>query len=173
MLDDIGADAIKTGMLATGEIDALAAALTPGAVPAVVDPVMVAKGGASLLDPAAVAAEALHHRSRGRSSCWNSRLEAEKLAAMTIRTVDDMEHAAASLRPGLRGGVADRRPPRYSVVTDVLATSLGVQRFRLERVTTKHTHGNGCTLASAIAIGLAQGMEIEAAVDRAVWMCAV
>ena len=170
VLDDIGADAIKTGMLYDeGIINALADALEDYGQPIklVIDPVMVAKGGAPLIDPAAVAA--LKRRVINLATIITPNLlEAEKLAGTTIRTVDDMEHAAASLLTlGCEAALITGGHLESSVLTDVLATSRGVQRFRSERVATKHTHGTGCTLASAIATGLAQGMEIEPAVNRA------
>ncbi len=170
VLDDIGADAIKTGMLYDEAIinvlaDALEAQDKP--VKLVVDPVMVAKGGAPLIDPAAVAA--LKRRIVNKATIITPNLpEAEKLAGMTIRTVEDMEHAAAALLTlGCEAALVTGGHLEASGLTDVLATSQGVERFRSERIQTRHTHGTGCTLASAIATGLAQGMEIEAAVQRA------
>ncbi len=170
VLDDIGADAIKTGMLYDEAIiNALADALEAYGEPVklVVDPVMLAKGGAALIDPTAVAA--LKRRVINLATIITPNLlEAEKLAGTTIRTVDDMEHAAAALLTlGCEAALVTGGHLESSVVTDVLATSRGVQRFRSERIATKHTHGTGCTLASAIATGLAQGMEIKAAVERA------
>jgi hydroxymethylpyrimidine/phosphomethylpyrimidine kinase len=170
VLDDIGADAIKTGMLYDEAIinvlaDALEARGKP--IKLVVDPVMLAKGGASLIDPSAVAA--LKRRIVNLATIITPNLlEAEKLAGMTIRTVDDMEHAAAALLTlGCEAALVTGGHLESEVLTDVLATARGVQRFRSERIATKHTHGTGCTLASAIATSLAQGMEIEAAVKRA------
>jgi hydroxymethylpyrimidine/phosphomethylpyrimidine kinase len=170
VLEDIGADAIKTGMLYDESIiNALADALEAHGKPIklVVDPVMLAKGGAPLIDPNAVAA--LKRRIINLSTIITPNLlEAEKLAGMTIRTVDDMEHAAlALLTLGCEAALITGGHLESQVLTDVLATSRGVQRFRSERIPTKHTHGTGCTLASAIATSLAQGMQIEEAVVRA------
>jgi hydroxymethylpyrimidine/phosphomethylpyrimidine kinase len=170
VLDDIGADAIKTGMLYDESIiNALADALEAHGKPMklVVDPVMLAKGGAPLIDPNAVAA--LKRRIINLSTIVTPNLlEAEKLAGMTIRTVDDMEHAAlALLTLGCEAALITGGHLESQVLTDVLATSRGVQRFRSDRIPTKHTHGTGCTLASAIAISLAQGMQIEESVVRA------
>jgi hydroxymethylpyrimidine/phosphomethylpyrimidine kinase len=79
-----------------------------------------------------------------------------------------MEHAAASLLTlGCEAALITGGHLESQVLTDVLATSRGVQRFRSERIATKHTHGTGCTLASAIATSLAQGLQIEEAVERA------
>lgn len=170
VLEDIGADAIKTGMLHDESIiNALADGIEYYGKPIklVVDPVMIAKGGAPLIDPGAVAA--LKRRIINLSTIITPNLvEAEKLAGMTIRTVDEMEHAAISLLTlGCEAALITGGHLESQVLTDVLATSSGVQRFRSDRIPTKHTHGTGCTLASAIATGLAQGMQIEDAVERA------
>ena len=170
VLEDIGADAVKTGMLYDESIiNALADALEAYGKPIklVVDPVMLAKGGAPLIDPNAVAA--LKRRIINLSTIITPNLlEAEKLAGTTIRTVDDMEHAAlALLTLGCEAALITGGHLESQMLTDVLATSRGVQRFRSERIPTKHTHGTGCTLASAIATSLAQGMQIEDAVERA------
>jgi hydroxymethylpyrimidine/phosphomethylpyrimidine kinase len=170
VLEDIGADAVKTGMLYDESIiNALADGLEHYGKPLklVVDPVMLAKGGAPLIDPNAVAA--LKRRIINLSTIITPNLlEAEKLAGMSIRTVDDMEHAALSLLTlGCEAALITGGHLESQVLTDVLATSRGVQRFRSDRIPTKHTHGTGCTLASAIATSLAQGMQIEEAVERA------
>jgi hydroxymethylpyrimidine/phosphomethylpyrimidine kinase len=170
VLEDIGADAVKTGMLYDESIiNAFADSLEHYGKPLklVVDPVMLAKGGAPLIDPNAVAA--LKRRIINLSTIITPNLlEAEKLAGMSIRTVDDMEHAALSLLTlGCEAALITGGHLESQVLTDVLATSRGVQRFRSERIPTKHTHGTGCTLASAIATSLAQGMQIEEAVERA------
>jgi hydroxymethylpyrimidine/phosphomethylpyrimidine kinase len=170
VLEDIGADAVKTGMLYDEPIiNALADALEAYGKPLklVVDPVMLAKGGAPLIDPNAVAA--LKRRIINLSTIITPNLlEAEKLAGTTIRTVDDMEHAALSLLTlGCEAALITGGHLESQVLTDVLATARGVQRFRSERIPTKHTHGTGCTLASAIATSLAQGMQVEEAVVRA------
>ena len=170
VLEDIGADAVKTGMLYDESIiNALADGLEHYGKPLklVVDPVMLAKGGAPLIDPNAVAA--LKRRIINLSTIITPNLlEAEKLAGMSIRTVDNMEHAAVSLLTlGCEAVLITGGHLESQVLTDVLATSRGVQRFRSDRIPTKHTHGTGCTLASAIATSLAQGMQIEEAVERA------
>jgi hydroxymethylpyrimidine/phosphomethylpyrimidine kinase len=170
VLEDIGADAVKTGMLYDESIiNALADALEAHGKPLkiVVDPVMLAKGGAPLIDPNAVAA--LKRRIINLATIITPNLlEAEKLAGTSIRTVDDMEHAATSLLTlGCEAVLITGGHLESQVLTDVLATSRGVQRFRSDRIATKHTHGTGCTLASAIATSLAQGLQIEESVERA------
>lgn len=170
VLDDIGADAIKTGMLhraevigaVCGEIEARA----PG-VPVVVDPVMVAKGGQALLQDAA--RQALRDRLLPLAAVLTPNVpEAEVLTGRAISTDADVEAAArALLAMGpkailLKGG---HRPG--SVVRDLLATRDGMDVYEAPRIETKHTHGTGCTLASAVATGLAQGRSLKDAVARA------
>lgn len=169
VLDDIGADAIKTGMLGdVAVVETVAAALDhAGTVPAVVDPVMVAKGGASLLDRAAIGAVKSLMIPRAALLTPNAP-EAAALTGLTIETTDDLRRAGeALLAMGARavlmkgGHVAGER------VVDVLMTAAGETSFEGERIDTRHTHGTGCTLASACATGLAQGMPLEQAVARA------
>lgn len=169
VLDDIGADCIKTGMLHTcAVIDAVCGVLEDKAkgIPVVVDPVMVAKGGANLLDLDACAS--LKERLAPIATVLTPNLpEAEVLVGHSIpdhRTM--VEAAEALLELGsdavlLKGGHLDG-----DVVRDVLATRSGTQTFESPRIDTRHTHGTGCTLASAVAIGLAQGGSVEDAVIR-------
>ncbi len=167
VLDDIGADAIKTGMLGDmATINAVADGL-PANVPVVVDPVMVAKGGARLLDADAVAV--LKTRLVPLASVLTPNLpEAEVLTGMKIPNVATMKAAAAALRAMgadavlLKGGHLSG-----DTVTDVLVTGDGVETFSDSRIDSRHTHGTGCTLASAIACGLAQGLTLTVAVTRA------
>lgn len=170
VLDDIGADVVKTGMLGdAATIAAVAEELVERipTVPVVVDPVMVAKGGARLLATDAVTALTRHLVPRARIITPNLR-EAEVLADMTIADRASMHRAATALlslgAPAvlLKGG----HLPGDTVV-DLLATEAGVAEMAAPRIETRHTHGTGCTLASAIAVGLAQGMELAAAVRRA------
>jgi hydroxymethylpyrimidine/phosphomethylpyrimidine kinase len=94
--------------------------------------------------------------------------EAEALAGRPIHTRDDLE-AVATMLLGLGANavlVKGGHLPGADVV-DVLATAHGVERFVSPRIDTRHTHGTGCTLASAIAVSLAQGFSISASVKRA------
>lgn len=169
LIDDIGVDAIKTGMLHSGPvIDTIVDVIEEKAmdVPLVVDPVMVAKGGHPLLDPSAM--QVLKARLILRAHLLTPNLpEAELLTGMTIKDVDDMHHAAEmllSLGPPavlLKGGHLASEE-----VVDLLATEDGVREFRSPRISSTSTHGTGCTLSSAIACGLAQGLDMEAAVVR-------
>lgn len=170
VLEDIGADTLKTGMLHSAPvIEAVVdviEALAPH-TPLVVDPVMVAKGGARLLEPDAVAA--LKRRLIVHASVLTPNIpEAEVLSGMTIRDPSEMRHAAQSLLTLgadavlLKGGHLES-----DQIIDVLATPDGLKTFEDVRIDTASTHGTGCTLASAIATGLAQGLDIVGAVTRA------
>ena len=168
VLDDIGADAVKTGMLgAAATVVAVCEMLEGRGLPLVVDPVMVAKGGTSLLTDAAIAA--LRGRLMPLAFVLTPNLpEAEALLGMAIPDEAAMHRAATALRalgPAavlLKGG----HLPGEAVV-DVLATASGTVAFRAPRIATRHTHGTGCTLASAIATGIAQGMALTDSVARA------
>ena len=170
VLSDLGADSIKTGMLGNGDvIEAVAQVLEKDAmgIPLVVDPVMVAKGGALLLDAAAV--EVLKSRLLPLAAVLTPNLpEAEALTGKTVGAVGDMAAAADALLAAgakavlLKGGHLDGR-----AVTDLLITADGSRRFESPRIRSRHTHGTGCTLASGVAVGLAQGLDLGAAVARA------
>jgi len=170
VLDDIGADAIKTGMLHDAAvIETVAAVLQQraSAVPLVVDPVMVAKGGARLIDPDAV--EALKRLLIARSTVLTPNLpEAETLCGKTIGDIAAMRSAGEKLLGlGCRAVLVKGGHLAGDLVSDVLVTAAGIRVWESPRIDTRHTHGTGCTLASAIAAGLAQGLDIEHAVDRA------
>jgi len=170
VLDDIGADAIKTGMLAdsatiTAVCDALAE-FGPG-IPLVADPVMVAKGGHPLLAPEAVAT--LKARLLPMAAVITPNIpEAEALSGLAIPDVPAMHRAAAALlRMGPRAVLLKGGHGTGAVLTDLLATAEGIEAFESPRLETRHTHGTGCTLASALACGIAQGMTLRGAVVRA------
>lgn len=170
VLDDIGADVVKTGMLgeaATIEVACDMLMRHVERVPVVVDPVMVATTGARLLAPDGLAA--LKRWLLPLACLITPNLpEAEALAGMAIPDLAAMHHAAqAMLTLGvpavlLKGG----HLPGEQVV-DLLATVDGVEEFVAPRIATRHTHGTGCTLASAVAAGLAQGLGLRDSVVRA------
>ena len=168
VLDDIGADVIKTGMLGdAATVDLVARLLEEFAIPAVIDPVMVAKGGASLLAVEAVAMVRDKLVPRAALLTPNAP-EAEALTGLAVATTDDLRRAGeALLAMGakavlMKGGhVAGER------VIDLLMTADGETVFEGERIAGRHTHGTGCTLASACATGIAQGLPLTAAVARA------
>jgi len=170
VLGDIGADCIKTGMLGDAEV---VRAVTEGldrfasGVPVVVDPVMVAKGGAALLAEDAVAAVIADLAPRAALITPNLP-EAEALLGRSIPDRAAMERAAADLLAlGCRAVLLKGGHMPGAVVTDLLATPAGIVAFSGSRIDSRSTHGTGCTLASAIATGLAQGLDLERAVRRA------
>jgi hydroxymethylpyrimidine/phosphomethylpyrimidine kinase len=170
VLEDIGADAIKTGMLGDAAvITAVCDTLMAHArgVPMVVDPVMVAKGGAALLANDALGA--LRDRLFPLASIVTPNLpEAEVLTGLAIENVDDMRRGADTLlRWGLPAVLLKGGHLRDDIVTDVFATPFGCELLQAPRIRSRHTHGTGCTLASAIATGLAQGMTLSESVVRA------
>jgi len=168
VLSDIGADVIKTGMLGDAATVTLAAELIGEAgVPAVVDPVMVAKGGASLLADAAIAA--LRERLVPQAALLTPNApEAAALTGLPAETTDDLRRAGeALLAMGARAVVMKGGHVAGERVVDVLMTPDGETVFEGERIESRHTHGTGCTLASACATGLAQGLPLAAAVARA------
>ena len=170
VLDDIGADAIKTGMLHDAAvIESVAAVIEARAaqIPLVVDPVMAAKGGAALIEPDAV--DALKRLLIPRAAVLTPNLpEAEILLGRTIDSLAAMQDAAhALLGLGCAAVLLKGGHLPGATVHDVLASAGGVRLWQSPRIDSRHTHGTGCTLASAIAAGLAQGLRVEAAVERA------
>ena len=167
VLDDLGADAIKTGMLKDAGIIAAVAEELPAGVPLILDPVMIAKGGAALLDLQAI--DALKQLLLPRTTVLTPNLpEAEALLGTEIIDLDGMKRAAElllGLGPGailLKGGHLPGE-----MVHDVLIDGRGLQLFSAPRIVSRHTHGTGCTLASAVATGLGAGLDLTDAVVRA------
>ena len=169
VLDDIGADAIKTGMLGdVATVEAVARLLDHAhGIPVVIDPVMIAKGGASLLATEAVGAVTSLLLPRAALLTPNAP-EATALTGLPTETTDDLRRAGdALLKMGVRavlmkgGHIAGER------VVDLLLTPDGETAFEGARIETRHTHGTGCTLASAVAAGLAQGLTLKDATARA------
>jgi hydroxymethylpyrimidine/phosphomethylpyrimidine kinase len=169
VLLDIGADAMKLGMLGSAEmIETVAEVLdaAPG-VPAVIDPVMVAKGGAALLDPAALDALRVLLVPRAALLTPNAP-EAAVLTGEAVETTDDLRRAGeALLAMGAAAVLMKGGHLTGNTVVDVLITPQGETTFEGPRAQTRHTHGTGCTLASACATGLAQGLPLDHAVARA------
>ncbi len=167
VLDDIGADAVKTGMLGDAAlIEAVAEVLRGLTCPIVIDPVMVAKGGARLLDPAAIGA--LRTLLPLATVLTPNVPEAEALTGLTITDEASVSRAiAALLAMGPRAVLLKGGHLPGEIVRDWLGTAGGVRRLDGPRIDTHHTHGTGCTTASAVAAGLAQGMALPDAVLRA------
>jgi hydroxymethylpyrimidine/phosphomethylpyrimidine kinase len=170
VLDDIGADAVKTGMLHDATvIETVAAVLAEraAAVPLVVDPVMVAKGGAPLIEPDAI--DALKALLIPHAAVLTPNLpEAEILAGRSIASLVQMQEVAAALLGlGCQAVLLKGGHLEGDEVHDVLVSAGGMRAWHSRRIATRHTHGTGCTLASAIAAGLAQGLPIDLAVEHA------
>ncbi|HYT64944.1 MAG TPA: bifunctional hydroxymethylpyrimidine kinase/phosphomethylpyrimidine kinase [Vicinamibacterales bacterium] len=167
---DLPPDAVKTGMLATAAIvEAVAAAIEGLDLPnLVVDPVMIAKGGDRLLREDAVGAIKAHLLPLAEVLTPNVP-EAEVLTGSPIRTIADMHDAAKRIRDlgprvvVVKGGHLQSRELENEVI-DVVCTPNGTIELRGARIHTTHTHGTGCTFASAIAAQLALGSSVEEAV---------
>lgn len=169
-LEDIGADAIKLGMLHSAElIDAVAEVLAEyPAIPVIADPVMVAKGGAALLQSEAVGALAnmilplaavVTPNTEEAAVLLGSAVEDEPAAERAARELSDRFDTAVLLKGGHLSGAG---------VQNLLAQPDGsVARFVSPRLDTQHTHGTGCTLASAISAGVAAGLPLNRAVSHA------
>lgn len=168
VVDDIGVQAAKTGMLASVEIiEAVATAIREREISnLVVDPVMVAKGGARLLHSNAIAALYRHLLPLATVVTPNIP-EAEVLLGRALVTLDDRRQAARELvalgprAAVVKGGHAD--DGAIDVYWD------GVEMVELEgrRIDTRNTHGSGCAFSAAIAAGLAKGDDPLAAVRAA------
>ena len=170
VLGDIGADCIKTGMLHSAEVIEAVCEVVEAEVaglPVVVDPVMMAKGGAALLEADAVAT--LKRRIVPLATVLTPNIpEAEALTGLAIADTDDMETAGLRLLDlGARAAFVKGGHMPGEMVHDVLVSAEGSEVFIAPRTETAHTHGTGCTLASAIAAGIAQGMSLREAVGRA------
>jgi hydroxymethylpyrimidine/phosphomethylpyrimidine kinase len=153
-LADIGVDAVKIGMLGSAALaQAVADWLETTELPVVFDPVMIATSGATLADPATIAT---FERLMARATLTTPNLpELEVLGGLALAR----QRTRNLLVKGGHGAGA--------TITDTLYTPGGERHFTGTRIATRHTHGTGCTLSSAIATGLAQGLTLEDAVERA------
>ncbi|HEU5158302.1 MAG TPA: bifunctional hydroxymethylpyrimidine kinase/phosphomethylpyrimidine kinase [Streptosporangiaceae bacterium] len=167
VLSDIGAQAIKTGMLASAVlVETVAAVLADVDVPVVVDPVGVSKHGDSLLAPEAVGAvrsALLPVATVVTPNLW----EVEQLTGLTVREESRLGEAAAAIKELgprwvlIKGGHLPGEP------VDLLYDGEHEYRFPGRRLNNAHTHGTGCTLASAVASYLAMGLDMVGAVRAA------
>ena len=154
-VSDIGVDAVKIGMLGSAEVaEIVADRLEALAAPIVFDPVMVATSGAALADTATVAA-------------FERLMVIATLTTPNVAELDALGGDAAMTSRGVaylaKGGDADG-----ATVVDRLVRADGSElRFEGSRIDTRHTHGTGCTLSSAIATFLGQGLPLSEAIDRA------
>jgi len=167
-LNDIGADAIKIGMLGNGQIaTAVADALEGSDIPLVLDTVLLSSSGAALLDEEGIIV--LKKRLMRRAALVTPNLpEAEVLTGIYPRSEHRLRNAAmvfkmlGSSDVLFKGGHGEG-----DVLRDVLWSGGEFMDLEAPRQDTPHTHGTGCTLATAIACGLAQGMALKDAVTRA------
>ena len=168
VIEDIGADAVKIGMLATaGIVRAVERAIVRlGLRRIVIDPVMIAKGGDRLLREDAIAA--LRSLLPHAHVVTPNIPEAEVLTGLRLRTLDDMREAGRRILAGgprvvlIKGGHAEGPE-----AIDIACTAEGEFEIRGPRLPGRNTHGTGCTLSSAIAAFLAQGVPDESSLRRA------
>lgn len=171
VMDDIGADVIKVGMLGQVEIvENVAQKLEKYPhIPIILDPVMLAKGGNALLEEPAV--KILLKKLVPQAHLLTPNIpEAEALTGLSsITTLDDMRQAATHLRRmGAKNILLKGGHLPGDDLTDFLLLENGAERFyHGKRIPTRHTHGTGCTLASAIATGLSQAMSLPDSIARA------
>ncbi len=165
---DIGVDAAKTGMLSSSEIMRTVAGKIEeyGIKKLVVDPVMVAKGGAMLIKQEAKKTLATVLLPLAFVITPNIP-EAEELTGIKITTVEDMKKAARAINRMGAKNVFLKGGHMSGDALDVLYDGRDFHELISERIDTKNTHGTGCTISAAIATGLAQGMDVFEAVKRA------
>jgi hydroxymethylpyrimidine/phosphomethylpyrimidine kinase len=169
VLGDIGADAVKIGMLGTPAIvEAVSAAIAALELPFVVlDPVMVSKSGHRLLDEEAQAALLAELVPKAFLITPNTP-EAEVLADMTIETVDDAREAAERiLALGPTAVVVKGGHLAGDEIVDVFFDGHRMDEIRGPRLPGRSTHGTGCTFSSAVAANLALGRPLREAVEQA------
>lgn len=169
VFDDLDVGAVKLGMLGdAGTIATVAKGLVGRDLPVVLDPVMVAKSGDRLLEPAALDALRIHLLPLAALLTPNLPEAADLLGCPAAASESEMIRQARALcamgpravmMKGGHGGGAD--------CVDLLITARSIARLTAPRVATRNTHGTGCTLSAAIAAGLAQGLGLADAVTRA------
>ncbi|PCI34320.1 MAG: bifunctional hydroxymethylpyrimidine kinase/phosphomethylpyrimidine kinase [Alphaproteobacteria bacterium] len=170
VLDDIRPDAVKMGMMGTSEtLSVLTGIFSENKdIPLIVDPVLLSTSGHALLDPRGV--EGMISEMFPLTYLLTPNLaEAALLAGVeTIEDIPDMTRAGeALLNLGPKAVLVKGGHLSGEILTDLLVTPEGVYEFSSPVIASRHTHGTGCTLASAIATGLAQGRGLRQAVARA------
>ncbi|MFB8077604.1 bifunctional hydroxymethylpyrimidine kinase/phosphomethylpyrimidine kinase [Streptomyces sp. NPDC056013] len=169
VVDDIGVQAVKTGMLATAPlVETVAELLSDTGAPVVVDPVGVSKHGDPLL--AASALDAVRTKLLPRATVATPNLdEVTQLIGVHVVYESDMRIAAEGILSYgpewvlIKGG----HLPTGREAVDLLTDGTEEHWLRAPRLDNRHTHGTGCTLASAIASGLAKGLAVPEAVREA------
>ena len=165
---DIYPDAVKTGMVSSGElIRTIAEKLKEfDAKNIVVDPVMVATSGAKLISDDAI--EVLENELLPLAAVITPNIpEAEVLSGMTIRNEEDMIGAAKAVYERYGCSVLCKGGHQINDANDLLYRSGGYVWFKGKRIDNPNTHGTGCTLSSAIASNLAKGQTLDEAVEQA------
>lgn len=165
---DIGVDAIKIGMLGASDlVEALAQRLTAIDVPIIFDPVMVATSGSTLADEKTIAG--FHALMRVATVTTPNLPELARLTSSRLASTYEMEREARRLARDAgcmvlaKGGHLEG-----DLVTDILVQPDGkVDRWKSGRIDTAHNHGTGCTLSSALATGMGQGLGVVEATSRA------
>jgi hydroxymethylpyrimidine/phosphomethylpyrimidine kinase len=168
VLDDLGADAVKIGMIGSAETaNAVADRLEGLNIPIVFDPVMVASSGSALADEETIAA--FDRLMRMAAVSTPNLPELSTLTGRQIGDVEELEDTALALVRDIgRAVLAKGGHLNEPVLTDVLVEPGGkITRWEADRVETMSTHGTGCTLASGVATGLAQGRDLSDSVRRA------
>jgi hydroxymethylpyrimidine/phosphomethylpyrimidine kinase len=155
-VSDIGIDAVKIGMIGSAETaEAVADYLQRVTVPIVFDPVMIATSGAALADARTV-------------SVFHRLMSLVSLVTPNIPEMNALGGVVPILRHGchllMKGGHSDSN----EIVDQLLSPHGSVREWRNPRIASRHTHGTGCTLASAVATGLGQGVAIADAVDMGI-----
>ncbi|MFQ5637124.1 MAG: bifunctional hydroxymethylpyrimidine kinase/phosphomethylpyrimidine kinase [bacterium] len=166
VVSDIGVDAVKIGMLSnTGVIRRLSGSLRARPLPnVVVDPVMRAKGGASLLQDDAQEALIVEIVPLAKIITPNIP-EAEVLSGRAIKNTEDMAEAARRIHALGAGNVLVKGGHLGGDAVDVLYDGQTITEFSCERIRTKNTHGTGCTFSAAIAANLAMGYDVKRAIE--------
>lgn len=171
VVEDIGADAVKIGMLGNADIvAAITSELQPGLYPTAIvfDPVMIATSGAVLADERTIAA--MEQLGRRAMVITPNLPELAVLCGRELSSAEVIEQEAALLAARLgtailvKGGHGDGD----MVIDQLIGADGSVMRWENKRIVTTSSHGTGCTLSSAIATGLGQGMTLTDAVDRAI-----
>jgi hydroxymethylpyrimidine/phosphomethylpyrimidine kinase len=154
-ISDIGVDAVKIGMLGSPEVaEAVAERLAGIGVPIVLDPVMVASSGAALADAATVAA-------------LDRLMRIATLVTPNLPELDALGGLPMLIDKGLTVLVKGGHGEGDEIVDRLVGPEGEIAAWTGRRIDTRHTHGTGCTLASAIAVGLGAGLSLTAAIERA------
>lgn len=167
VLEDIGANAAKTGMLSNARIiEAVARSVTRWHLRLVLDPVMVAKGGDALLQPEAI--QSLITVLLPLAEVITPNLpEAEVLTGARVETLDEMRAAARAIYAAGPRHVVIKGGHRAADPVDVYFDGKSFVELRAGRIETRHTHGTGCTFSAAITAFMARGLPVDEAIAGA------